>query len=55
MQSVNKDVTGLATNGEQKYEGENLFFPFQLAIRQLYFVQAKMDTRDIVLKLLEQK
>lgn len=55
MQCLNKDVTGLATSGDQKCEGGNLFFPFQLAIRQLYFVQAKIDTRHIVLKLLEQK
>jgi hypothetical protein len=47
-------VTGLETNEEhQKFEGKRVFFPSQLAIRQLYFAQAKIDTTNIVLKLLE--
>lgn len=54
MHFLNKDVTGLETNGDhQKFEEKKIFFPSHLAIRQLYFAQAKIDTRNTVLKLLE--
>lgn len=54
MYFLNKDVTGLETNEDhQKFEEKNIFSPSQLAIRQLYFAKAKIDTRNTVLKLLE--